>query len=266
MSEKGALPCLMSQTQSMPSCPPVATMCCWFGCLSTQWRGTRSPDLTRNSQIVTVAESDDTCRTLGQKQTLHVVKRENLIQGENLCWRTALLPEIPHLELADRVDGQNLCCPQVGDSMDGAAVSVLWQQQCIQHKHGSHVTQQDTVHFLVRGADLTYDVIHSFVIGSEDDDPAVFPHCDDLWTAAHNAGTGSVVTRVIVSSGPLVAKRYCLKDKTIKRFHRSSIIFMSAVDNFSCTYLIILVMAENGDCSGGGCSDDSVWIQKLQVN
>ena len=47
MSEKGALPCLISQTQSMPSCPPVATMCCWLGCLSTQCRGTLSPDLGR---------------------------------------------------------------------------------------------------------------------------------------------------------------------------------------------------------------------------
>lgn len=45
MSEKGVLPCLTSQTHSMPSCPPVATMCCWLGCLSTQCRGTRSPDL-----------------------------------------------------------------------------------------------------------------------------------------------------------------------------------------------------------------------------
>lgn len=40
----------------------------------------------------------------------------------------------------------------------------------------------------------------------------------------------------------------------------------SKTDNFSCAYLIILVMAENGDCPGGGCSDDSVWIQKLQIN
>lgn len=74
------------------------------------------------------------------------------------------------------------------------------------------------VDFPVRGADLTYDSIHSLLISSEDDDPAVFTHCDDLRTAAHNTSTGRVVTRVIVSSGPLVAKRYCLKDKTIKRF------------------------------------------------
>lgn len=51
MSEKGALPCLTSQTHSMPSCPPVATMCCWFGCLSTQCKGTLSPDLKRKQLI-----------------------------------------------------------------------------------------------------------------------------------------------------------------------------------------------------------------------
>lgn len=125
MSEKGALPCLMSQTQSMPSCPPVATMCCWFGCLSTQWRGTRAPDLTRNSPIV----SEATLVQHRDKQMVHVVKRERLVQGENLRRRTALLPEIPHLELSDRVDGQNLRRPRVGDSVNGAAVGVLWQRR-----------------------------------------------------------------------------------------------------------------------------------------
>ena len=45
ISEAGALPCLASQIQSMPSWPPVATMCCWFGCLATQCRGTLSPAL-----------------------------------------------------------------------------------------------------------------------------------------------------------------------------------------------------------------------------
>lgn len=34
-------------------------------------------------------------------------------------------------------------------------------------------------------------------------------------------------------------------------------------DNFSCVYLIILVMAKNSDCSSGGCGDSSVLIQKL---
>lgn len=43
--EKGVLPCLTSQIHSIPSCPPVATMCCWFGCLSTQCKGTLSPVL-----------------------------------------------------------------------------------------------------------------------------------------------------------------------------------------------------------------------------
>lgn len=50
MSEKGVFPCLTSQTHSMPSCPPVATMCCWLGCLSTQCRGTRSPNLNIHKQ------------------------------------------------------------------------------------------------------------------------------------------------------------------------------------------------------------------------
>lgn len=49
MRDKGALPCLTSQIPSMPSCPPVATMCCWFGCLSTQWRGTLSPVLRQHN-------------------------------------------------------------------------------------------------------------------------------------------------------------------------------------------------------------------------
>lgn len=45
MREKGVLPCLTSQIYSIPSCPPVATMCCWFGCLSTQCKGTLPPVL-----------------------------------------------------------------------------------------------------------------------------------------------------------------------------------------------------------------------------
>lgn len=45
MREKGMLPCRTSQTHSIPSWPPVATMCCWLGCLSTQYKGTLSPDL-----------------------------------------------------------------------------------------------------------------------------------------------------------------------------------------------------------------------------
>lgn len=32
----------------------------------------------------------------------------------------------------------------------------------------------------------------------------------------------------------------------------------------SCVYLTILVKVENGDCSGGGRSDNPVLIQKLQ--
>lgn len=97
-------------------------------------------------------------------------------------------------------------------------------------------TARHCVPLLVRGADRTYDSIHSLLISSEDDDPAVFPHGDDLWTAAHNTSTGSVVARVIVSSGPLVAKRYCLKDKTIKRFQQSSMIVMGAVQTHDTNY------------------------------
>lgn len=52
VSEKGVLPCRTSQTHNMPSCPPVATMCCWLGCLSTQCRGTRSPNLKKKVIII----------------------------------------------------------------------------------------------------------------------------------------------------------------------------------------------------------------------
>lgn len=43
--ETGMLPCLTSQILSIPSWPPVATMCCWLGCLSTQCSGILSPVL-----------------------------------------------------------------------------------------------------------------------------------------------------------------------------------------------------------------------------
>ena len=51
ISVAGALPCLASHIQSMPSWPPVATMCCWFGCLATQCRGTLSPVLGDNKRV-----------------------------------------------------------------------------------------------------------------------------------------------------------------------------------------------------------------------
>lgn len=42
-NDTGMVPCLTSQILNIPSWPPVATTCCWSGCLSTQWSGTRSP-------------------------------------------------------------------------------------------------------------------------------------------------------------------------------------------------------------------------------
>ena len=45
----GNFSCLMSHTHIAPSRPPVATMWGCVGCLSRQWRGTRSPVLWRKS-------------------------------------------------------------------------------------------------------------------------------------------------------------------------------------------------------------------------
>lgn len=49
---------------------------------------------------------------------------------------------------------------------------------------------------------LTYDSNHSLLVGSEDDDLAIFTNCDNLRTAAHNTSTGGVVTRVTMGSCP----------------------------------------------------------------
>lgn len=134
MSEKGVLPCLTSHTQSMPSCPPVATMCCWFGCLSTQCRGTLLPDLKRKHHIqITYNHPHTKCTQeregKGKNKCLGMwlVWTEEILQWENLGWWVALLSEIPQLELADRVHRQNLCCPQVSHSMNRAAVRIFWQ-------------------------------------------------------------------------------------------------------------------------------------------
>lgn len=134
MSEKGVLPCLTSQTQSMPSCPPVATMCCWFGCLSTQCRGTLSPDLKWEHWIwisYNRIQVQNAARKEQNRQILLLV-----LQRENLGWRVALLSEIKQLELADRVHCQNLWCPQVSHGMDRAAVRILWQWS---KKHVCHI-------------------------------------------------------------------------------------------------------------------------------
>lgn len=61
--------------------------------------------------------------------------------------------------------------------------------------------------------------------------------------------------------------------KAIQNAHEDMVYFKDVIDftackahrhHFSCVYLIVLVMVENGDCSGRGCSDNPVLIQKLQ--
>lgn len=130
MSEKGVLPCRTSQTHSMPSCPPVATMCCWFGCLSTQCIGTLSPDLKVKQQITTVYKNTNL-----EIYFLFLVTTDGTLQGENLGWCVALLSEVPQLELANGVHCQNFCCPQVRHSMNGAAVCILCPRLNSQVKH-----------------------------------------------------------------------------------------------------------------------------------
>lgn len=61
------------------------------------------------------------------KQKTCSVKSEEVLQGEDLGRWVVLLSEVPNLELADRVHGQNLCCPQVSHSMNSAAVRIFWQ-------------------------------------------------------------------------------------------------------------------------------------------
>lgn len=56
------------------------------------------------------------------------------------------------------------------------------------------------------------------------------------------------------------------KNLVMKGTHEDVVHFKDVTgftDHFSCVYLTILVMVENGDCSGGGRSDDPVWVQKL---
>lgn len=60
---------------------------------------------------------------------------------------------------------------------------------------------------------LTYDSNHPLLVGSEDDDPAVFANCDDLRTAAHNTSTGGVVTRVTMRSCPTLRNRHRLQSR-----------------------------------------------------
>ena len=53
---------------------------------------------------------------------------------------------------------------------------------------------------------LTYDSDHCLLVGSEDDDPAVFADRNDLWAAAHDTGAGGVVTGVTMRPRPVLSK------------------------------------------------------------
>lgn len=124
-----------------------------------------------------------------------------LIQGENLGWRVALLSEVPEFELADGVHRQNLGGPQISRSMNCAAVCIFYQRlnRPINMLVPTRFTRLKKRPLPFKPA---YDPNHSFLVGSEDDDSAVFAHCNDFRTAAHDAGTGSVVAGVTMCSRP----------------------------------------------------------------
>lgn len=115
---------------------------------------------------------------------------------------------------------------------------------------------QCTVCILLYGGVQTYDLSHSLLISSEDDDPAVFTNRDDLWTAAHNACAGSIVTWVTVRSRPLVSNWYCLKDEVIKvikaiqNTHEDMVYFKDVIYFTACNTASLFLRVP--DCFGDG--------------
>lgn len=70
---------------------------------------------------------------------------------------------------------------------------------------------------------LTYDPRHSFLVGSEDNDPAVLADCDDLGAAAHQSSAGGVVAREVMCSSPALGNRNRLRSKWTRCWKRTSI-------------------------------------------
>ena len=143
-----------------------------------------------------------------------------ILQGEDLWGRVALLSEVPQLELADRVHRQNLCCPQISHRMNRAAVCVLWQ---LWNSPIKHVSPKETsvitfyCEMLQLILSLTYDSDHCFLVGSEDDDPAVFTDRNDLGAAAHDTSAGGVVTGVTMRPRPVLSNWYRLQTRERER-------------------------------------------------
>lgn len=139
-----------------------------------------------------------------------------IVQGQNLGRCVALLSEVPQLELANGVHRQNLCRPQVCHSVDGAAVCILCprlnskQQHIILRTSHGLKTPPSAWNCNSRGLrqlnlKLTYDSNHSLLVGSEDDNFAIFTHCNNLRTAAHDTSTWSVFTGETMSSWPALS-------------------------------------------------------------
>lgn len=88
----------------------------------------------------------------------------------------------------------------------------------------------------------TYDSNDSLLIGPEEDDFAVFAHCDDIRAAAHDTGAGGVVTGVPMRFCPLFRNRYCLQLKEKKKeknrsFTKPQVCYISSLSNKSARVL-----------------------------
>lgn len=149
------------------------------------------------------------------------------LQRENLRWRVAWLPNVPQLQLTDRVHSQNLCCPQVGHSIHSATVCILWTTPTTQSSNAviCNILDEQGLQRKYKPVFmwLTYDPRNSFMVGSEDDDPAILADCDDLRAAAHQTSAGGVVAREVMCSSPALGNRNCLQSKCTRCWKRTSI-------------------------------------------
>lgn len=127
---------------------------------------------------------------------------------------------------------------------------------------------------------LTYNSNHSFLIGSEDDDPAVLTDSYDFWTAAGDAGAGGVIAGVTVGSRPLLRNWHGLRLKWGAKHgneHQKCYSFHISVTSNDCLiadnvgllycdklYLTVLVVAEDGHRPRRWYRDNSLLVQKLE--
>lgn len=179
----------MSQTQSIPSWPPVATICCWLGCLSTQYKGTLSPDLFRRNYIRQRKEKEDPKGKI--KTYTSGSYKDRICEGELLC----------------SLRSHSFSCPMEFTVKTSVVLRYVTARIVLLSAFSGGPKRNKLTWFYscsvkYSGLVLTYDSNHSFLVGSENDNLAILADCDDFRTAADDSGARSIVTGVVMSPFP----------------------------------------------------------------